>query len=251
MPSAQQLNPDVRSKQMKLPLVAILVLAAVANGDEPRVHITPSVEGDSSSTTVAEERLNCCILDAGGPDIFGSATSFWIDSSGKVQTQVFRPRGGGKFEETRFTYSLTAVERLRLLQLLNRLRKDTRILRERYPVPEEDTPCLAFSISPFSDLFVREKHSNDVWRNFAAVSDFLSEIHNTRRKENRPVYKDAWSWDEQRWEPGGFVTRALVASIRYIQSEAYWANLGARLNSEQDGAGHVRTAPPAPWRFGR
>jgi hypothetical protein len=227
---------------MKICFIAIVVaLTWHAEADEISLPVTSPYADEPTATTDTPRKLGFCILDFGSPHIYGSPASFWIDDSGKVVTQQFKATDDG-MQESRYEYTLNAAEQRMLLSLLETLRVDDRILKERYRVPGEFSPHIAFTISPSSDLNIRQKHLGDGWREFTAVWVFLRELHGTKIKELEPVFVGAQK-QGTRWEPAGFIGRSIISRIGYIGSERYNAVVEAHEKSEQSGTGQPATRP--------
>ena len=189
--------------------------------------------------SVVEPNLVFCILDYGVPEFYFGPTSFWITASGEVKTQEFEGTKRPAWLEKRHEYSLSKKELNDLVVLLDVLRKDAQVKRERFGVPGEGVPCAAFSLSPHSDLFVREKWDNDVWKSFSALQVFLKGIHAAHATQATLKHKGAWSRGQVLWEPERIVSRRVISPLRYISSDRYNEHLEEKLRSEQ-GGGHKR-----------
>ncbi|MEM7316714.1 MAG: hypothetical protein AAF497_26570 [Planctomycetota bacterium] len=224
-----------------LPFVLVIVLIWPAEADERQFPVTSSYADKPTATTDTARKLGFCILDFGSPHIYGSPASFWIDGSGRVATQQFEAAEDG-MQETRHEYTLTVAEQRKLLALLETLRDDDRVLKERYLVPGEFSPNIAFTIRPSSDLNIRQKHLNDGWREFTAVWVFLSDLHRHKTKGLDPVFVGPQKRGKL-WEPKGFIGRSIINGLGYISSERYDAILEAPDKSEQGGPRRTATAP--------
>lgn len=227
-------------------ITAILAIAGYANADEENTSLNSELSEEQTASSAAKRKLSFCILDFGPPHIYGGGPSFWIGSSGQVFTQQFESSDKG-MQQVRFEYKLTPVEQSKLFKLLEVLRKDDRVLRERYLIPGEFSPHIAFSISPSSDLHIRQKHSNDEWMNFSAVTGYLWQLHQEKTKPLKPVFKGAYKMGDLRggvlWEPEAFVKRETIDTLRYFWSDRHDAMLEKNSKSEKDGADQPTTAP--------
>jgi hypothetical protein len=151
-----------------------------------------------------------------------------VDASGRVCTQTFERRQNenakeGKFtyEDIQYTYQLAPDEFSEFQNLIDRLRIDARVLRERALLAGERTRWIAFSMSPHGDLFIREKHASDQWESFSAVTRFLSRIHAAKTETQEPSHVGIAAWGAPWREPPGFVTDKIIRSLCYIGSDRY------------------------------
>ena len=227
---------------MKHALIIILLLSARLLMAESPFPFTPPSEDQPAHDSIAQQELGSLVLDYGHPNVYGRSTNYWIASSGLVHTQAFKRREDGKQGETRYKYKLSADQLKRLQALLESLRKDSRVLRERYGHPGEPAPILAFSLLPRSDLYVREKWRGDRWLHFTSVTRFLSDVHRAKIAKLKPDYLGVWDLGEEIWEPSGFPELKMIYALRYIGSDRYNAILEQADNSTQGGG--RQPAPP-------
>jgi hypothetical protein len=173
-----------------------------------------------TDSTTTQHSLNFCILDYGIPHIYGCGPSFWIACDGSVQTQEIQS-AKSNYKYIRHKYKLDKNQLLKLTSLLNTLRKDNKVLKERYFIPGEHIPSITFSINPHSDLYIREKLDNDVWINFTEVSHFLHETHQLKTRLLAPHSTGVWTRDMVLWQPAKFLKRETVDVLRHSNSEKY------------------------------
>lgn len=221
---------------MKYILLILLLLLPRMWAADPLFPITPAAEDDPAPDSVATEGLSFFILDYGQPGVFGKPKNFWVSSAGRVHTQGFDRRKDGKQDEVRYEYDLTPQQLKELQSRLEALRKDTRVLRERYGHPDEFAPTIAFGMRPRSDLYVREKWNGDLWASFTAVTRMLSDIHRRKTETVQAAYQGLWDVGQAIWEPEGFVACKVITPLGYIGSDGYNAVLDKNNRTEQDAA---------------
>ncbi len=205
-------------------IASILLIAATIACAENQFPVTPAGGGKATALSSSKPKLGFLILDYGLPNVYGGNTCFWINEKGKVITQrISRGKKSGSYEE-RYEYTISSEEIAQLVGLLGDLRKDDRTLKERYGNAGEFAPLIAFSIRPWSDLFIREKHDNDSWNSFAAVSSYLSGLHRKKIEGLEPAFVGEWK-ERKLWEPEGFVSRSILNKLSYLRSEQYGAIL--------------------------
>jgi len=226
---------------MRRGILILTLLVTRVCAAEPNFPITPPAEDEPAPASVAPQSLGFVILDYGHPGVFGRSTNFWISSAGRVHTQAFKRRKDGKQDEIRYEYALAPEQLAKLQDLLNSLRKDNRVLRERYGHPDEFAPTIAFGMRPHSDLYIREKWGSDLWMNFTLVTRFLSEVHEEKTGATQPTYKGTWDVGQAIWEPEGYVALKVIAGLGYIGSDGYNTVLDANNKSEQGGSGQPAT----------